>query len=215
MQFQDLAGQRFGRLLITSFAEFRQEDARCRRAHWHCQCDCGNQAIASGKAMKSGNTLSCGCLRKETTVAKNYRHGQAKRGDQSPEYKAWCEIIRRTENPNCAGYANYGGRGIRMTEPWRSDYASFLADMRPRPSPRHSIDRIDNAGNYERLNCQWATKIVQNRNRRSNVMLTHDGLTLCIAEWAERIGINPTTLYCRIHRSNWTVEKSLTTPVFK
>lgn len=92
----------------------------------------------------------------------------------------------------------YRDRGIVVCQRWREDFAAFLADMGPRPSPKHSVDRIDNDRGYEPGNCRWATVLEQARNTRRNVLLTHGGVTLCVAEWAERTGVHATTILRRI-----------------
>jgi hypothetical protein len=116
---------------------------------------------------------------------------------KTPEYRAWSAMKLRCANPNNEQYHNYGGRGITVCDRWRQSFAAFLVDMGPRPSPRHSIDRIDNNGNYEPGNCRWATSREQNRNRRNNIVLTHDGRTMCLADWARELGVPRGTLLAR------------------
>lgn len=91
----------------------------------------------------------------------NYRHGRSR----MPEYFAWKNVIYRCTNPSSSVYKYYGGRGIAVCDRWK-DFDNFLADVGPRPSVKHSIDRIDNDGNYEPGNVRWATKKVQMNNKR-------------------------------------------------
>lgn len=86
------------------------------------------------------------------------------RKGKPPEYNAWCSMRQRCNNPRCEPYPRYGGRGIRVAPEW-DDFEQFVKDVGPRPSFRHSLDRIDNNGHYEPGNVRWATKWVQNRNR--------------------------------------------------
>lgn len=122
-------------------------------------------------------------------------HGMSR----SPEYSAWRALRERCRNPNAQAWANYGGRGIRVCDRWES-FDAFFADMGERPGPGFEIDRIDNSGNYEPSNCRWATCKENNRNKRSNRHLTMDGVTLTIAEWAERTGQRDDTIHHRLRR---------------
>jgi hypothetical protein len=130
---------------------------------------------------------------------------------RTPEYRAWQKMRQRCSNPKCQRYDRYGARGIRVCERWRS-FEAFFEDMGHRPSPRHSLDRIDNDGNYEPGNCRWATRAEQNRNRGDNRLVTFGGLTMTVAEWARTVGVHVRTLYCRL-ANGWSIEDSLTKPV--
>ena len=128
----------------------------------------------------------------------------------TPERRIWLGVKARCNNPSYSGYKNYGGRGIKICDRWRV-FANFLEDMGSRPSPAHSIERINNNGHYEPGNCKWATRIEQNRNSRQNVKLTHNGQTMTAAEWADKLGIKHTTLYERI-RKGFPVEAAPINP---
>ena len=206
---KDLTGKKFGRLSVIVYA-YSKKPHGC---YWLCKCDCENKTIVLAYALTSGNTKSCGCLHKEImsklnkgrTGAKHYsfKHGLI----NTPEYNAWSVMFKRCGNPNRKDYKLYGGRGITVCERW-SDFLVFLGDMGAKPTDKHSIDRIDNNGNYEPLNCRWATSKEQANNRSTNINLSYEGLNLTIAAWADKIGINRTTLYARYHRG-WTTERIL------
>ena len=117
-----------------------------------------------------------------------------------PEYRSWIEMRRRCSNPTRPEWARYGGRGIRVCERWESSFDDFISDMGPRPSSRHSLDRIDNDGNYEPTNCRWATAEEQARNRRTNVVLATGEIQ---ADAAARLGITPRALTGR-RAAGWT-----------
>jgi hypothetical protein len=129
----------------------------------------------------------------------------------SPEYRAFQSIVDRCTNPKCHAYAGYGGRGISICDRWRKSPQAFLSDVRPRPSALHSIDRIDNNGNYEPGNVRWATKAEQVRNRNVTSILTFEGRTASVAEWAELTGINYNTVMSRL-RLGWSAVSALTVP---
>jgi hypothetical protein len=131
-----------------------------------------------------------------------------------PEYAVWRQMNQRCTNPRSQRYDRYGARGIRVCEAWARSFEAFLADMGRRPSDGHSLDRIDNDGNYEPGNCRWATKAEQNRNRSDNVILEHDGRRMTVAEWAREIGVNHRTLAGRIE-SGMPTSEAITRPVAK
>ena len=141
-------------------------------------------------------------------AARNTKHGLFK--TLRREHQCWADMRDRVNNPSNKSYKHYGGRGISICERW-SDFAAFFEDMGPSPK-NHSIDRIDVNGDYEPSNCRWATPREQSINRRDTILLTHNGETMCMKDWARRLGISYITLGGRI-RSGWPVEKALTTPV--
>jgi len=138
-------------------------------------------------------------------------HRHTANGKPSPEYAAWMMIIQRCRNPKCHAYRNYGGRGIRVCDRWLK-FVNFIEDVGLRPSDSHSIDRIDNDGNYEPNNVRWATMKEQCRNRRTNHNITHNGRTMCMRDWAVEKGMSHELLWWRIR--HWKdVAKALETPV--
>ncbi|MBP3063694.1 hypothetical protein SAMN05216576_1067 [Ectopseudomonas chengduensis] len=138
--------------------------------------------------------------------------GKPKHGlSYTPEYRAWQQMRLRCTKPTHAAYANYGGRGITVCDRWLNDPAAFIADMGLKPSPKHEIDRIDNQGNYEPSNCRWVTRSANDRNRRNNRVIHHDGIDLSLAEWSERTGVPADTIRKRIE-SGWEIARALTEP---
>lgn len=120
---------------------------------------------------------------------------------------------QRTSNPNTPNYKNYGARGITVCKRWLDSFSDFLADMGPKPSRRHTIERNETDGNYEPDNCYWALPIVQSNNKRNNKVLEFNGERKTATEWARAFKIRPGTLFMRLRKSNWSVERALTTPV--
>jgi len=117
----------------------------------------------------------------------------------SPEYKTWSHMIDRCHNPKCKLYPRYGGRGISVCDRWHNSFLTFLADIGHRPTPKHSIDRIDNDGNYEPGNCRWATYKEQNQNMRGNHIILFHGRSQCLQAWADEAGLKRGCLRNRLN----------------
>jgi len=193
----DVSGQRFGRLVAD------------RREHgkWVCLCDCGSTKAVTYGALRAGLVRSCGCLYRETRRRCSATHGAYRR----PEYSVWCNIKSRCNNPNFTDYANYGGRGISVDPAWESSFEKFLSDMGPRPGAGYQIDRINNDGNYEPGNCRWVTCAVNTRNKRTNHIISFEGRTQCITDWAKEYGISHVCLRGRL-RDGLPIDVALKTP---
>jgi hypothetical protein len=153
----DLTGERFGKLIVVARSGRSSKPVR-----WRCRCDCGEPLVVIGASLKSGRTKSCGCFK-----ADRITHGASRRNSTSPEYQCWTNIKQRCLNPNNDRYEDWGGRGIRICERWANSFENFFADVGPRPSPAHSLDRKNNDGRYEPGNCRWATKSEQQLNQRN------------------------------------------------
>lgn len=119
---------------------------------------------------------------------------------------------RRCYAPKTDRYPQYGGRGIRVCARWLGSFENFYADMGPKPTPRHSLDRIDVEGNYEPTNCRWATRTEQARNTTRNRLITHNGVRKTLVEWAECAGMSSDLLRNRIDRYGWNIARALSSP---
>jgi hypothetical protein len=155
-----MIGRRFGRVVVLSGPMLRKDNAV-----WRTRCDCGAEFDAYGSNLRRGKTKSCGCLQKEL-LSDRRTHGDSIKGRWATEYRIYAGMLQRCENTNTLAFKWYGARGIKVCDRWRESYENFLEDMGRRPTLAHSIDRINNDGNYEPGNCRWATIKQQAQNRR-------------------------------------------------
>lgn len=199
----DLTGKRFSRLLVISATEERYLD---RQIMWKCLCDCGNEILTVSSWLKDGTVQSCGCLNRELTAKRNFKHGMTK----TDTYRVWRKLFERCYNPKDKAYAYYGGRGISICERWY-EFINFLSDMGLRPK-RMQIDRINNNGNYEPSNCRWATSRQNNNNRRDNLKIEYQGESHTIREWSDKTGIKYNVIHLRLYR-RWPIDSIFTKPI--
>jgi len=201
--FIDLTGRRFGRLVVLS----RGPNVNNTIATWNCRCDCGKDKNIRGLKLKAGVTTSCGCFRREVVARKNTTHGES----NNNSYGSWQAMLTRCSNKNQRSYKNYGGRGITVCQEWLS-FENFLADMGERPEGM-SLERIDNEQGYNKLNCKWATRQEQSRNKRTNRYITINGITLCFSDMCKKFSIDRDIVRDRL-RSGWPEIEAFTTPVY-
>jgi len=198
----DLIGMKFGRLTIREMLP----ECRCS-----CDCDCGAVGVRIYYFdVTKGESSSCGCLRRELITI----HGNASRGEQVPEYRAWAAMKQRCLNPKLKGYKNYGGRGISICSEWSHDFQAFLSHVGRRTSPVHTLGRINNEIGYHPGNVRWETRSEQAQNTRTNVKLTHRGITQSIAAWARDLGLNKSTVCGRL-KAGWPQELALSSQNYK
>lgn len=160
----ELLGVAFGRLTVTALLP----NSMCS-----CDCSCGTRGHVTARySIRHGLCKSCGCIFREKSPRLN--HGEATKGQWTPEYRAWTLMNTRCYNPKCTRYKNWGGRGIQVCGEWRNDYRAFLAYVGRKPTQHHSLDRYpNNDGNYEPGNVRWATRSEQARNSRPRKLATN------------------------------------------
>jgi hypothetical protein len=198
--YLNLTGQKFHKLTVV-----QEADHRAAGRYWLCRCECGNTAVIKQTALRRGATKSCGCLKAEMLTARNTTHGLSR----TREYNIWQRMKARCNDPGNKDYDRYGGRCFKVCERWMDSFENFYADMGPKPRGR-SLDRYpNNDGDYEPGNVRWATQSQQCRNKANNRLLTHSGVTLCVADWADRLGVKFSVLNDRINRYGWSIERAL------
>lgn len=199
---ENLIGRKFSRLMVLS----RAPNNRRGNTRWNCRCDCGVETTVIGSALRGNWIGSCGCASVDTRTV----HGHGRRDNRSSEYNIWRGMVARCRNPKYKKYRYWGGRGISVCDRWLS-FENFYADMGPRPSPEHSIDREDNDGNYEPSNCRWATRAEQARNTSKNRLFEYDGRRISMAEAAEMAGLSYQLLRGRLD-NGWSLQRAMSTP---
>jgi hypothetical protein len=207
MKGKNIVGQKFGQLTVLE----RAGTAKDRHVMWLCKCTCGNTTTATGTRLRSGETQSCGCLNKEINRAKAMTHGM--KGTRL--YDEWRHMKDRCSRPKSRIYKNYGGRGITVCQEWRENFETFrdwaLANGY---QDDLTIHRIDVNGNYEPSNCRWIALEEQQNNRRNNRLITHEGKTQTMKQWAKEKGIPYNTLRARLNRG-WPTDRALNDSIYK
>lgn len=182
----ELTGQKFGKLLVIEFDRVHTTPGGSKKRMWKCLCDCGNQTVVAEGNLKSGNSKSCGCTRLKKSIARLTKHG----GTNTRLYNIWCGMKYRCSNSSYADYKYYGGRGIKIYEPWVNDFALFRKwAMQNGYDDTLTVDRIDVDGDYSPENCRWVDYTTQANNRTNNVFIEYSGETHTIAEWSRITGL--------------------------
>lgn len=205
-RFINLEGQQFGRLLVKEQAEHIKG-----RTAWRCLCDCGTEYNAVSWTLLSGHTKSCGCWKRDNGVEQGKRrvkHGMT----NSQAFTRWRSMISRCENPKNSSYARYGGRGITICSEWRNSFEQYLSDVGFPPFEGAQLDRIDNDGNYEPSNVRWSSPVDNANNRSCSFVITVDGVSRTLSQWARERSMNPDTLKARLV-AGWSPDAAVFTPV--
>ncbi len=210
-------GQRFGRLAIVELHHIHVTTGGKKKPMMLCRCDCGKDCVTSFYDMRSGKTRSCGCLLVEARGQMSTTHGAARQGSLTPEYRAWRCMLTRGRNPNIGRSDRYVLRGITVCQEWDAGgdgkgFERFLEHVGPKPSSRHSLDRIDNDKGYEPGNVRWATWREQANNRSQTVKLHVHGDVVPLQEAAQRFGIKASIILQRITKLGWSHERAVSVP---
>ena len=207
----DLTGKKFRHITVLGPTSKRTPSMK---RIWLCRCDCGVVKEVIGAALSSGKLTSCGCKTNEIISNTNSKHKLS----GTPEYKIWKDMRKRCYNPNNKAFHHYGGRGIKVCDRWvhgeggKHGYVCFFEDMGARPSNGHSVDRINNEGNYEPSNCRWATDTEQARNKSTGIRRMWKGSLMALADICDMEKIPYSRLYTRLRVLGWDIEKAVNTP---
>ena len=183
----NLVGRRFGKLNVIARIE-----PPIGKTRFVCDCDCGNKTVATGIDIKSGNTTSCGCVKKVIGYTSNLKHGGAS-GKFTGAYRAWRSMKQRCLDKNCKAYADYGAKGVTVCQQWIDSFESFLSDMGERPNG-YSLERINVFDGYHPANCKWIPLKEQTKNQRKTVRYTVNGTIMIQSDAARYLGIHPSSL---------------------
>lgn len=176
------------------------------------KCSCGVIKKIRTNHVFSGAVKSCGCKRAEYVSKARYTPGVRENGKQTSEYTIWKGMKQRCNNKNAPKWHRYGGRGISVCERWQTSFSNFLDDMGRRPTNKHSIERMNNDGNYEPGNCRWATAKEQAYNTSRVLKYIYDGELMTIREIATIIGVKKGTLDSRIRKYGYEIAMSHFSP---
>lgn len=213
-KFINLEGQKFSRLLVIKRAENKVFKCGTVVAQWICKCDCGkeNIIVASNK-LRNGNTKSCGCLHDELFEKNRMLHMKHNKSN-TRLYKIWSGMKQRCHNSRHPKYRIYGKRGIVVCDEWKNSFEKFYNwAIEHGYKDNLTIDRIDNDRNYEPNNCRWFTPKEQSNNVRHNLIYSYNGQRKTLKQLAEEYNINYGTLYSRVVRDKWGIDKALNTPL--
>lgn len=208
-KFIDRTGQKFGRLTLIK----RVENNKFNQVQWKCRCDCGKEVIVKAYSLTTGQTKSCGCLKKEQNyinIAK-VKHNMT----NTRLYNIWRDMKSRCLNPNNKRHKFYFDKGITVCDEWKNDFMNFYNwAINNGYRDNLTIDRINNNGNYEPKNCRWATITEQNNNQSNNIRIKYNESEYTLSELSKIYNIKRATLYDRIKRG-WTIDEALNRKVAK
>ena len=204
---QNLLNKRFTRLFVLSSFPKKENN----QTQWLCLCDCGSRLAVTTSDLNSKGVQSCGCLNIENIVKRNTLHGYSIRGKKHPLYDTWAGMNARCSNKKHIAFKYYGERGIRVCEEWGKEPSIFIEWCLVNGWERGlTIDRINNDKNYCPENCRIASMLEQLQNTCRTKIIFFNNKSLTLREWSIETGINKDTLYSRIFKLNWDIEKALT-----
>lgn len=207
MRRLEVIGQKFARLTILSDASKAPRKVLCR-------CDCGSESVFQLSNVIYGLSKSCGCLARELSKVRKEKLVEGTPSNRHPLYQTWKSMKNRCCNPKDKAYKYYGGKGVSVCPRWLNSFAAFVSDMGPKPTKKHSLDRLTPSHNYGPETCRWATDVEQRRNRTSCIYIAIGGVTKTMTEWGRYYGLPEKLAQTRIARG-WDPVKAVSAPVFR
>lgn len=202
-KISDITGHVYGKLTVLYFVERRD-----LHSFWYCKCDCGKYLSVRANSLRTGSSLSCGCVRIQKLIEKRRTHNESGK-TPTKEYHTWTAIRQRCLSKTSHAYKDYGGRGITICDRWLNSYENFLSDMGRAPSKKHSIERLKNNQGYSPENCKWATRAEQANNKRSSIIIDYRGKQQTLKQWCNELGVNYYRVHAWIHRKKLTFPEAL------
>ena len=201
----DLVGMKFGRLTVLR----KHDKTNSGHLRWLCECECGNKTIVYGICLKRGTTKSCGCYKRDRVIETH----KTVRAENETLYNVWIGMKQRCNNQNNSHYYRYGARGIRLCDEWNNNYESFYEwAVNNGYEYGKQIDRKDNDKGYYPENCRFVTQTENANNKSTTIRCSINGEERPLKELCKEYNINYYTVYSRIFRLKWDIEKALTTP---
>lgn len=199
---KDITGNRYGQLTVLKYK------GRNSKSHqlWECKCDCGEIVTVTKSHLTQGVTKSCGCLKYNLSLNGCSNRASATKSfgviHKHPLHTIWNDMLLRCYKPYNRSYKNYGAKGIKVCDRWRgiNGFENFVNDMGERPSPKHTLDRIDSQDDYCPENCRWATWIEQNNNRSNTIRFVYKNTTIPLSELCRKLNLNYTSISQRIRK---------------
>lgn len=215
-------GNRYGRLTVISVAKTQPRVINGKqygyRYYLKCKCDCGREKSIAHLDLLTGHTKSCGCIARENIIKRNFKHGHTAGNKTSHEWSSWSSMISRCYDSKSSAWLRYGAVGVSVCDDWRGEngFINFLSDMGNKPTPSHTIDRVDGTKDYCKNNCRWATKLMQSNNQRSNRKIEWNGDIYNVSQLMRKLGIYTKSgvYYTRLDRG-WSVKDTFSIPIQK
>lgn len=207
--FEDLSGRVFGELTVLRRATPEESPrGKLRKTAWWVKCSCGRERLVFGDYLRYEKTKVCG-INGHTWWS---LQPPTLRQEYSSERRSWLSMKERCYRQEHKNFKHYGGRGIVVCDRWKNNFEAFLEDMGPKPSPEHTIERMDTDGNYELGNCRWATDEEQRLNTRRTVFVEVAGTKVRLQDYAKSLNLRAATIYYRL-KLGWSIEEAVTVPI--